>query len=199
MTGELDDNLVGQGAAFLAGLRAKLARDLAQIDRLRAIIQALEQAIPDLGKQADTEAAPPKYLKTPQLPEFGLDFGTPISPPDNGEWASRLRGLTQYEALVRIAKDNGGVLRISDARDILIKAGLSKGSPRNVYGSIYNKLRLSDEFAWISEGTYRLIFASPPSADDHGSERDGRVLSAPAREPNPPVAKDNASNGGGYR
>ena len=66
-----------------------------------------------------------------------------------------LRGLAQPQALVEIAKANGGVLRTADAKNHLIEAGLVKGY-RNVSGHIFSLLRDGDRFAKLGVQFHRM-------------------------------------------
>lgn len=68
-----------------------------------------------------------------------------------------LEGLKQYEALKKIATLNGGVVRVAEAKRLLLAAGLSKARPQNLVSHIHNLLKESDEFEWESRGTFRLV------------------------------------------
>jgi len=77
-------------------------------------------------------------------------------------WARKLQGLKQYEALRRIAEENEGhIVNASEARDILIAAGLVHGKPRNAGSHLYNLLKDSEEFEKVSPGNFRLRSKAP--------------------------------------
>jgi hypothetical protein len=56
-----------------------------------------------------------------------------------------LHGKSAREACIEIAKLNSGIVRVSDARDALIAAGiLSK--KKNAWGIVYTTMNRADEF-----------------------------------------------------
>jgi len=67
------------------------------------------------------------------------------------------KGLTQLEALKKIAEMSGGLVNASDAKRFFITAGLSKGNPKNLAPHIYGMLKNSPDFEWASPGTFRLV------------------------------------------
>lgn len=81
-----------------------------------------------------------------------------LSPePDRStSWTRSLRGLTQPEALIRIAEENGGLVRVMDAKKIFLEAGLSKGKLKNVNSHIHHILARSDRFERVGAGVFRL-------------------------------------------
>jgi hypothetical protein len=80
-----------------------------------------------------------------------------------GEWRKKLRGLTHIEALTRIAGENDGVVRVTDAKQILLDSGLTKGKLRNVSSHIYHLLSRSEKFERVEPGVFRLV---EPIGDD---------------------------------
>jgi hypothetical protein len=87
---------------------------------------------------------------------------TATTPPPNG-WAKRLAGLTQKDALRVIAQEYGGLLKVTEAKRILVTYGLAKGKPRYVRGHLYNLLSESDEYEHVEPGVYRLRESDAPS------------------------------------
>jgi hypothetical protein len=75
---------------------------------------------------------------------------------------SRLQGLTHSEAVVAIAKYNGGVVRAQDAKRMMIKAGIMKQT-KNSTNMTHNAIIRTDRFDRIAPGEYRL--KSEPSKD----------------------------------
>lgn len=80
------------------------------------------------------------------------------------DWSKVLKGLSQPEALKRIAEESQGQLRTAQAKRILIEANLVKGSHKNVNGHIFSLLRDVERFeklgvrwAKIEPGVYRLL------------------------------------------
>lgn len=66
-----------------------------------------------------------------------------------------LRGLTQIEALVKIAQHRGGKFLLSDAKRILVQAGMIK-TPKNAGPIIFNVIQRSDRFRRVESGVYEL-------------------------------------------
>lgn len=80
------------------------------------------------------------------------------------ELIKRLKGLSQPEALIEIAQYHNGILKTAEAKQILIKAGLVKGNPKNVLSHLYSLLRSPERFQnfdsrleKVSPGVFRLV------------------------------------------
>ena len=73
---------------------------------------------------------------------------------------SRLRGLTQLQAIIAIAKHSGGVVRAQDARQMMIRAGVMKDT-KNATNITHNVILRSEKFERIAPGTYRLKEETP--------------------------------------
>lgn len=71
-----------------------------------------------------------------------------------------LRGLTQIEALTRIAEHNGGRLETALAKKILLLAGLIK-NPKNANNILFSVIQRSGRFERIEHGVYRLVGNKP--------------------------------------
>ncbi len=75
----------------------------------------------------------------------------------------QFQGLTQVEALVKIAKDNGtNRFRLKDAKKLLLDAGLVK-SKKNAGTILFTAIQRSEKFKRVAPGEYELI-AKPVSA-----------------------------------
>jgi hypothetical protein len=70
---------------------------------------------------------------------------------------SELMGKTARAALIIYARHNGGIVRISEAKPILMGAGVVKG--KHAWGVIYTTLARSPEFQKVAEekGTFRYL------------------------------------------
>jgi len=67
------------------------------------------------------------------------------------------KGLTQIEALVKIAKDNGNNrFRLKDAKKLLLTAGLVK-SKKNASTILFTAIQRSERFKRVAPGEYELI------------------------------------------
>lgn len=71
-------------------------------------------------------------------------------------WVRKLRGLSQSEAMLRIAEERDGVLRITEAKEILLGAKMIKGNPKHAYGHLVTLVKNSDLYDKVAPGTWRL-------------------------------------------
>jgi len=71
-----------------------------------------------------------------------------------------LRGLKQVEALTKIAQHNGGQVRTSLAKKLLLQAGLIK-NPKNANNILFSVIQRSGKFERVEPGVYRLIGDKP--------------------------------------
>lgn len=116
--------------------RERLKRDLQQVENdfvsTERIIQLLSQ--PD---QKAEEIWPESYLR-----EFD--------------------GLTQIQALVKIARTNGrNKLNVQEAKNLMLKTGLIS-SPKNASSILYSAIIRSERFRKIGKGEYELIANEKP-------------------------------------
>lgn len=68
-----------------------------------------------------------------------------------------LKGLTQIQALVKIAKAGDGKFRIADARNLLVRAGLINSPKGNANNILFNAIARSEKFERVGYGEYRLL------------------------------------------
>lgn len=152
----------------------------ARIADLNRDIDAYERVIArETGADLPPSTTSSENLQLKPVPFTDTRFPRSSQPTfgaQSGGWARRLRGLTQPEALIRIAEGNDGVLRVVDAKRIFLEAKLAKGQIRNVNGHIHHILTRSDRFERIEPGVFRLL----PK---------GRILETPA-SPNPSPNND---------
>lgn len=64
---------------------------------------------------------------------------------------------TQGEALYRIAKHSGGVVRVKDAGDLIADAGLSKAKQSSLVATLHNYLSRNQDWEWHSPGVFSLV------------------------------------------
>ena len=115
--------------------------------RLQAKIQSLQQEI------QETKIKYQSVTTTLELLGFKtrLDLSAPLSE------TSVLKGLTQAQALERIAKNNGGRVKVRDAKRILLGAGLIK-TPKNANNIIFNVIQREEgKYRRVSPGEYELV------------------------------------------
>jgi hypothetical protein len=63
---------------------------------------------------------------------------------------------TIKDALIRIAELNGGTLRITEAKQLILAAQKWKGKPKNVGPALYHMASEDDRFERIEPGIFRL-------------------------------------------
>jgi hypothetical protein len=77
----------------------------------------------------------------------------------------KLRGFTQVQALVAIAKHNNGVIRAQEAKRMLIRAGVMRET-KNSTNVIHAVIIRSEKFERIRPGEYRLKDTVAPKTSD---------------------------------
>ncbi|MGH2561635.1 MAG: hypothetical protein ACRDJH_21415, partial [Thermomicrobiales bacterium] len=176
--------MVSELADIIDRLRVKHAHFAAITAEFARAIDALEHVTPYLSEDESpgiTQLATAVEARAPSaaLPLFpstdGVRQTSPKPPLNEGRWARRLHGLTQYEALVRIAEDNDGILRTTDARDIFLRARIARGKPRNINGHIHHMLSRSDEFEKVAPGVFRLVPPELPPREVNASVEEGAL------------------------
>lgn len=92
------------------------------------------------------------------LDGYRVKHGIRLPPPrDQEDFRLRYQGLTIREALVRIARENDGLLDVSVASNVLINSGMFS-DVRSAGSSIYPTLaRSGDIFKKVERGKYRLV------------------------------------------
>lgn len=143
---------------------------IAELDRLIVAAELLlawktNAPLPLSGLQAPLPVEIPRPASKQQMSSSTVP---------RARWATRLHGLNQFQALVRIAEEHNGVLRVTDARDIFVQVGLARGKPRNVPGHIHHMLRNSDLFEYVEPGMFRLVEseARTPASQPHPAGTD---------------------------
>ena len=122
-------------------IRAKIDSLALKIERCRDALVTAEREHAALVLTLELFEPPaPKRSRRP----VALD----ISPDD-------LRGKPLHDALIDIARRNGGVLPSTAARELLVAAGVLTGSKAG--NTLWNALDQSDRFAREAKGRYRLV------------------------------------------
>lgn len=77
---------------------------------------------------------------------------------------NNLLGKTAREACIEIARNNGGLVRVADAKEALVAARILKPS-KNTWAIVYTTLKRSEEFEKAGpSGVFRLVKSSPSDA-----------------------------------
>lgn len=159
-------------AVDLVTLLKQLRDEEAQYDRqltaVRQEISMVEQVLAIAQRRSDigvTLAAPPSIptvsVKPPvqpiHSPAVAIHTYSNATTSRTKDLARKVRGLTQIEALRRIAQQSGGIVRTIELKPIFIEAKLSKGNPRNVGSHLYHLLNGAEEFEKVEAGTFRWL------------------------------------------
>lgn len=75
----------------------------------------------------------------------------------------QLKGLTQPQALERIAKANNGRFKITDVIPVLIEAGVMKRT-KNAYSMIFSTIQRTEKYERVGPGEYVLKSETPQRA-----------------------------------
>ena len=129
-------------------------------DRLDRQHEQLQRQVDDVRKK----------LESVSMTLAMLDDGDPTSavsasigarPSANGVIdVSSLRGMTQIEALKKLAEHSGGEFRTIDAKRIFLQAGIIK-SPKNANNILFSVIQRSGLFDRTAPGVYRVASPKP--------------------------------------
>jgi hypothetical protein len=118
-------------------MQVRHLQELAEVDREIDAVSITVRLLREAGKNPE----PAQEIKT-------------LIPKD-------LHGKSARAACIEIAKLNSGIVRVSDARDALIAAGiLSK--KKNAWGIVYTTLTRADEFEKATPGSFRFVPEGKP-------------------------------------
>jgi len=137
----------------LVAKREKLARPLAEVDK----------------KLSDVSSVLGMILSGPASEETEIVPGFPLK---------KLKGLTHVQALVEIAKYNGGTLRAQEAKDIMIRAGVMRNTKNSTH-MVHGAIARSEAFERTGRGEYCL--KSEPSDQGIMTGPHGMLTSPPGR------------------
>jgi hypothetical protein len=126
---------------------------LVQLTELRERLQAKMESLQQEYQQAKEQYQ--SVITTIGL--LGYKTGLDLNPVQNATVTSGFRGLTQAQALEKIAKNNGGRFKMKDAKRLLLDAGLIK-TAKNANNILYNVIHREEEkFRRVSPGEYELV------------------------------------------
>lgn len=123
-------------------------------DHKKKLLERRERLIlplQEIDQEIEHVTATLRSLQKPIIRVAGLDFtvATPDFP------LAKLRKLTQVQALVVIAKHNGGMVRAQEAKRLLIKAGVMRET-KNSTNIIHSVIIRSEKFEKVRPGEYKL-------------------------------------------
>jgi hypothetical protein len=130
---------------------------LTQVKRdLSAKREKLLRPVQDVDKEIEhITAALAVILRSGTEDEKGNPLGFPLK---------KLRGMTQTQALLEIAKYNGGTIKTLEVKPILIGSGIMR-STKNSARMIHGLISRSEAFRRIGRGEYRLKEAEAKTSD----------------------------------
>src|SRR2546423_570129 len=116
--------------------------DIAKLfEQLGAKREKLRSQLEEVDKEYEAVALTMKLIGQPsQKSLVGLD----------------LSNKTQLEALIAIARANGGVLAVKSAKRAMVKAGMFK-TPKNAASILYTAIMRSKRFQKLGSGRYGLL------------------------------------------
>lgn len=120
-----------------------------KIEELRPPLEQVEKDLEHVLGMIDFYARnAPKQPASP-IPPF------PSVTVRSGNPPLSLRGLSQKQAVIAIAKANGGVVKAQDAKRLMIEAGIMKNT-KNSTRMVHNAIINSERFDRIAPGEFRL-------------------------------------------
>jgi hypothetical protein len=154
-------------AATVVDLEAFRAHLHAEAARIRS---EYETRLPDIE---DDLAAVERLLR--RMPALAVAESVPVVPvgaataapaPRQPNWKRELAGLSQREAIIRIAEIGGGTFQLVDVGHIFLDAGLAKTKPKDIKGQIHRLIKESGRFEAVEAGTYRLRVQPDPASPE---------------------------------
>jgi hypothetical protein len=122
----------------------------ALIQRLQASETRLTERLNEVRKNLDAAKTTRSLLRQGETRERDVESTSSVL-------IRELVGKTQLEAMEYIARKNENRLRISTAKNLLVKAGLMKGNKKNFYNILYTILTRSGRYKRIAPGEYELL------------------------------------------
>jgi len=117
---------------------------LARRERFMVPVQEIDQEIESITTTLRS------ILKPTGISVMGFELSTTAEFP-----IAKLRKLTQVQALVVIAKHNGGIIRAQEAKRLLIKSGVMRET-KNSTNIIHSVILRSEKFERVRPGEYKL-------------------------------------------
>jgi predicted nuclease with TOPRIM domain len=117
--------------------------------RLQAKLESLDEEMKDIKSKYQS------VLTTLELLGHTTKLDLSASMFSSASYA--LKGLTQAQALERIARNNGGRIKVKEAKRILLNAGLIR-TAKNANNIIFNVIQREEgKFKRVAPGEYELV------------------------------------------
>jgi hypothetical protein len=130
-------------------------------DRLDEKQSQLHAELEDVSRKLESVSTTLALLDGSPMPiSHNLALAENTLPPPVSIDVTGLRGMTQVEALTKIAEHNGGQIQTLTAKKILLQAGLIK-NPKNANNILFSVIQRSGKFERVDHGVYRLVGHKP--------------------------------------
>ncbi len=133
-------NTTKQSFPELDDLRRRLEVEEQSLNyKLGEVRKRLDSVVTTLDLLKETRAADSEFIKAL-----------------NTVYPNDLQGLTQLDALIKIASANKNRLKLTVAKDLLLRSGVTK-SKKNANNIIFNVIKRSARFKRVGSGEYELL------------------------------------------
>ena len=132
---------------LVQNLTAKKERIEKELSQVNGELETLQKTIELLEKMKGVEAS--------DQFEFSDKAEVNVLPS-----VESLKGKTQLQAIIEIAKRNNNRIKVGQARTLLIRAGMLKPT-RSSWGGLYTQIKRSNRFRKIGPGEFKLINQEP--------------------------------------
>ena len=143
---------MANGSTFLDEISAMVAEHKKELREVQA------QAEEITARAAAIERSIRALQETARIFRAKHSINEPIDPKE-------LKGMTQTNALIRIARKGNGLLRANEAKRILLQAEMIS-NPKNAAAIVYTLIKRSDRFEWVKPGVYKLVGGRPARPAD---------------------------------
>ena len=140
---------------MLSVLRARVDTAEEQVEKARGDLEAVERTV-ELMRQEEQREQRQEAWHSPLHRVESIVEVTPsavLAPPryDRNDFA----GMSQREAILALARQQDGVVRVPAAGRMLVETKLT-ASKRNASQIVLSVIQRTNQFDWIAPGTYRL-------------------------------------------
>ena len=119
---------------LIAQLRARERELGSELEQVRSDIEAVQRALALLRGQN----------------------GVPVEDATQRISVESLKGMSYLAAIAAVARTNNGRVKVTDAKRLLLEAGIAR-NPKTAYQMITSTILRSDRFQRIARGTYQLL------------------------------------------
>ena len=132
----------------IADLKNKLALMQSEVEKTKSHLCKLLE-------QKKNLAGTITYLESEASLESEERVQVPVESPRNIDF-SGARNLDERLKIIA-ESETSGIIRVTNAVDLILRSGVSKASRRSLSSSMYKTLNSSDDWEWLSPGEFRLL------------------------------------------